>query len=87
MTSARHTAALAICLLAAGACRRGPDDLATVDSSVVAVARATRLQRELASNDPTWQTTPLARWVLPRELREISGLTLSKDGRLLAQTD
>ena len=54
---------------------------------MVAVARATRLQRELASNDPSWQTTPLARWVLPRELREISGLTLSKDGRLLAQTD
>ncbi len=87
MTSARHTAALAMCLLAAGACKRGPDDLATVDSDVVAVARATRLQRELASNDPSWQTTPLARWVLPRELREISGLTLSKDGRLLAQTD
>ena len=32
MTSARHTASLAMCLLAAGACQRGPDDLATVDS-------------------------------------------------------
>jgi uncharacterized protein YjiK len=87
MTWARHTASLAMCLLAAGACQRASDDLATADTSVVAVARAIRLQRELASNDPSWETTPLARWVLPRELREISGLTLTKDGRLLAQTD
>jgi uncharacterized protein YjiK len=87
MTRRRHVASLAICLLAAAACRQPRDDLATADTSAVAVARATRLQRALASNDPTWETTPLARWLLPKELREISGLTLTNDGRLLAQTD
>jgi uncharacterized protein YjiK len=87
MIRVRRVAALAICLLAAAACRRARDDLAAADTSAVAVARATRLQRELASNDPAWETTPLARWILPRELREISGLTLTNDGRLLAQTD
>ena len=87
MTRVRRAATLAICLLAAAACRQARDDLAAADTSAVAISRATRLQRELASKDPAWETTPLARWMLPRELREISGLTLTNDGRLLAQTD
>jgi uncharacterized protein YjiK len=87
MTAARRAASLALCLLATAACQRSPDDLATVKGDPVAVARERRLAGELASHDPTWQTTPLAKWFLPKELREISGLTLTNDGRLLAQTD
>jgi uncharacterized protein YjiK len=87
MTRARHVASLAMCLLAAASCQRQPDDAATVRSDPVAVTRERRLAGELASRDAAWQTTPLAKWILPRELREISGLTLTNDGRLLAQTD
>lgn len=88
MTRARHPASLAMFMLAAAACQNGSDDLATVDRSPVALAREVRLQRALADKDSTaWRDAPLAKWILPRELREISGLTLTKDGRLLAQTD
>jgi uncharacterized protein YjiK len=81
-------ALLSLCLVLSPACRDGPDDLASLDATPTAVARANRLERRLRDTDTsTWHTTQLARWVLPRELREISGLALTKDGRLLSQTD
>jgi uncharacterized protein YjiK len=49
-------------------------------------ARVQRLTASLArtGTDPT---SPLARWILPRELGEVSGLALTSDGRLLAHGD
>lgn len=88
MTWDRHPAWLMAVLIAAAGCQKSPDDLATVDRSPTALAREVRFQRALADKDSAaWHDTPLAKWILPRELREISGLTLTKDGRLLAQTD
>lgn len=87
MTRARRRASLAMFLLAAAACQRSDDDLPSVDRSPTALARQVRLEHSLADKDSAGHDAPLARWILPRELREISGLTLTKDGRLLAQTD
>jgi uncharacterized protein YjiK len=49
-------------------------------------ARVRRLTASLASAgaDPT---RPLALWILPREMGEVSGLALTSDGRLLAHSD
>jgi len=49
-------------------------------------ARAQRLTANLAraGTDPT---APLALWILPRDVGELSGLALTSDGRLLAHGD
>lgn len=49
-------------------------------------ARVQRLTASLSSTrtDPS---SPLARWILPRELGEVSGLALMSDGRMLAHGD
>lgn len=49
-------------------------------------ARVQRLTASLASAgvDPA---SPLALWILPREMGEVSGLSLTSDGRLLAHGD
>lgn len=84
----RRVAVLSVLWFAASSCRSTPDDLASLDASPTALARVNRLERALRAPDTAaWHSTPLARWILPRELREISGLTLTKDGRLLAQAD
>jgi len=49
-------------------------------------ARVQRLTASLASADAD-PTSPLARWLLPRELGEVSGLALMSDGRMLAHGD
>lgn len=85
MTAARGTAWLGACLLAASACESR--DLSEVQHSPTAVAREQRLEKALANHNATLAGAPLARWVLPAGLREISGLALTKDGRLLAQGD
>ena len=87
MTAAGRIAWFAMCLTAS-ACHRSPDDLASLDTSPTALARENRLARSLAQPDTgSWHDAPLARWIMPRELREISGLALTKDGRLLAESD
>ena len=50
--------------------------------------REERLARRLNSPAaPAAKPAPLAKWVLPAELREVSGLALTSDGRLLAHND
>ena len=49
-------------------------------------ARVQRLTASLASPDGD-PASPLAHWILPRELGEVSGLALTSDGRLLAHGD
>lgn len=49
-------------------------------------ARGQRLTTSLA-NAGMARTSALAKWILPREMGEISGLALTSDGRLLAHGD
>jgi uncharacterized protein YjiK len=88
MSAARRAAVLGLCLLAVSACQDSEDELSVLRASPAAVARASRLERALADPDSTVaRSTPLARWMLPPALREISGLALTSDGRLLAHGD
>lgn len=57
------------------------------DSEVVD-ARMARLNQALANPDSnSAHNEPVARWLLPNELAEISGLALTPDGRLFAHND
>lgn len=91
MTAAWRAASLAGCLAAAAACQDTQGDLSALISSSTAVAREARLSAALADHDAATDTTargaPIARWVLPQALREISGLALTKDGRMLVHGD
>ena len=76
-------------LLSAGwlACR--PADAAKtqrIDTAELA-RRQARFQQALGSVDPTARDSTIARWILPRELDEISGIALTADGRLLVHGD
>jgi hypothetical protein len=76
-------AALLVMMLAAGGCEPVPlRDGLSADSLA---ARERRLAEALAR--PDTGGGPLARWVLPAALSEISGLALTGDGRLLAHAD
>ena len=80
--------ALGLLLLAELGCGAPGDEVAALKRSPTAVARETRLERALA--DPDSASTgvrPLAQWMLPPGLQEISGLALTSDGRLLLHDD
>jgi hypothetical protein len=79
---------LSLCLVALS-CRAGgePKGGRSSDSSLLA-ARAARLDSALARSDSgQGGEKPIARWVLPAHLAEISGLALTQDGRLFAHND
>ena len=76
--------------LAASACK--PADAARIDRAEIAKreARLAGLKSRGADStiaDSTNKDGAIARWVLPKELDEISGVALTPDGRLLAQSD
>jgi uncharacterized protein YjiK len=79
---------LALLLAAAGfpgACRNDNDAIAGQLQEI----RATR-QKQLATRLGAAEANPgqpLARWIMPAELREISGITLLANGHLLAHDD
>jgi len=90
MTATWRVASLAGCLLAATACEGSQGELSTLISGSTAVARETRLRTALGDPDTSEagaHGAPIARWVLPQSLREISGLALTADGRVLAHGD
>jgi uncharacterized protein YjiK len=89
MTGSVRAASLAMCVLAGLACTGSRDDVAAVIQSQTAVARAARVAAALASRDSSvgGRDAPVAQWVLPHALQEISGLALTSDGRLLAHDD
>jgi uncharacterized protein YjiK len=94
MIAARRGAAVALALCAVSACKGADDRLSAVLASPTAAAREARLARALAAPDTGTDrnatlapATPLARWVLPASLKEISGLALTSDGRLLTHGD
>lgn len=77
----RHIAAAGLLALlgAQPACQRSSE----LDDTMLS-QRAQRMDRSRQSDSTT---SPLARWLLPRALNEISGLALSADGRLFAHGD
>jgi uncharacterized protein YjiK len=64
-----------------GACQLPDAKAERIDTAKLAERQA-RLEKALGASD-----SAVARWVLPRELDEISGIALTSDGRLLAHGD
>ena len=88
----RH--ASAVCLIAAlltvSACERrsGNNTINSGRDSTMLNERGARLEKELANPDSTKDGhRPIARWLLPPELAEISGLALTHDDRLFTHND
>src|SRR5687767_10583333 len=66
----------------------GPDDADATEAEEVLKAREARLAEAIAKADSdSGDDKPLARWMLPNRLKEISGIVLTKDGRLLTHGD
>src|SRR3954463_8597783 len=82
--------ACAAACVAVSACR--PADTAKGGDSAELRRREARLERSLAgrassATSDTDATKPLARWIMPVDLAELSGFALLPDGRLLAHGD
>ncbi len=77
----------AVVALGLAACQVARDAAgARADSALT--ERATTLARRLAdSATGAERALPVARWLLPQQLTEVSGLALTSDGRLLAHGD
>ncbi|HKP27871.1 MAG TPA: hypothetical protein VJU15_00615 [Gemmatimonadales bacterium] len=74
-------------LLGTAGCRpRVGGAMSRADSSIV-LRREARLAQALAAPDSGNSRTAIAKWHLGKELHEISGLTLTEDGRLFAHAD
>ena len=84
-------AATLVVVLQVGAGCRGAgrgNETASSQESTGLEARAARLTQALARADSgDARGKPVARWLLPPELAEISGLALTPDGRLFAHND
>jgi uncharacterized protein YjiK len=92
MTGRAIAAAVLATCVAATACRQADAARAARTDSTLLAQRETRLERALATRDSTSVDTtsarkPVARWILPKDLDEISGIALLPDGQLLAQGD
>lgn len=87
MTVARGLALIAAVVACAGSCRDTPKAKAEQLRALEA-ARKHQLARRIAIADASpRQKGPIAMWVLPPELREISGLTLTSDDRMFTHED
>lgn len=89
--SARYAAGVVLAgCLAASACRPADAVKGRGDSAALA-KREARLERSLATRDsgaPSGDAArPVARWIMPVDLAELSGIALLPDGRLLAHGD
>lgn len=81
-------AALGGLMLAAAGCRPAPGQDANQTDSAGLALRAVRLAETLARPDSGGdRSKPLARWMMPMTLSEISGLVLTRDQRLFAHDD
>ena len=72
---------------AATGCRADRQGATPRSDTAELAAREQRLSANLSKVGDSDTTTPLARWIMPRDLGEISGLALTSDGRLLAHDD
>ena len=80
-----HFCLTSVLLLPSLGCR-GQQGSAAEDSTDLA-AREARLNEAKSAPDTGQWGAPLARWVMPQNLNEISGLALTPDGRLFAHPD
>lgn len=85
MTGRLSNATVLLLGLVAG-CRSGSADTPGTPDSAALEARAARLDQALASPDSA-SNAPVARWVMPPALAEISGMALTSDQRLLVHND
>ncbi|HEX6790522.1 MAG TPA: hypothetical protein VF247_04350 [Candidatus Krumholzibacteria bacterium] len=79
----------ALLALVAGCDARGRDSAKASPQGDVIEQREARLQAALADSNVSADDAdePVARWLLPAELAEISGLALTPDGRLFTHND
>ena len=83
-----RTALLLLGLAAAAIGCRGDRQGATPRTESAELAdRDRRLSLKLANTADADTTAPLARWLMPGDLREVSGLALTADGRLITHDD
>jgi len=92
MTSRAIAAAVLATCMAASACRQADAAKAARADSAVLAQREARLERTLSARsasiaDSGANAKAIARWILPKDLDELSGIALTADGRLLAQGD
>ena len=78
---------LALGAVAVTGCRKAPVAQGLAGDSAILSERQSRLDSSLANPDGIAVDTPLALWKLPDHLKEISGLVLTADGRLLTHGD
>lgn len=82
------TALLLAATLAGPSCQPSPDAKPPASDSALLAEREARLDSALSRPDTgKSREKPIARWLLPKKLREISGLALTPDGRLFAHDD
>lgn len=87
MTAARALALAAVVVACTGSCRETSQAKAE-QLRALEVARKHQLDRRIAIADAgSGQDARLAMWILPPQLHEISGLTLTADGHVLAHND
>lgn len=84
MIAARLLACVAVAA-ALMACQGGADADAAIESLLA--KRQARLDRAIAEPIHLQPSAPIARWILPDELAELSGLALTTDDRLFAHGD
>ncbi len=84
MSAAVRIALFLGCLVVAG-CRGSANEVEAHASELA--ARVKQVDARLAKASATNSRDPLAMWIMPEELHEISGLALSADGRLFAHDD
>ena len=90
MNTLWRASATIVALAVMVACNESQEEaVAEIVRDPTAVKREARLEKALASADSKAgdPDKPIARWVLPPSLREISGLALTSDGRLLVHGD
>lgn len=69
-----------------GGCRQS-EQARAAELRDVRSSREKLLERRLVAADSSSRPVPLAQWIMPSELREISGLALLPNGRVLAHDD
>jgi len=77
---------LAAVATACGSMAQDASARATREKEVLA-KRETRMAAALAETDSVGSPKPIARWLMPKPLEEISGIALTADERLLAHDD
>lgn len=85
MTHARHFALLLGVAACVSACESKREKERSISTGLA--RREHRLVARLAQADKREDDVPVAKWIMPEELKEISGLALTPDGRLLAHDD